>query len=69
DAEDAVVFERTDGSDRVLVVVNVRDRAVTLPVPEVLRGDYADALGGDAVALGETLELAPYAYHVLQPAD
>ena len=52
--------------ETLVIVVNVRDREVTLPAPEGLAGSYASALGGDAVTLGDTLTLAPYAYHVLR---
>lgn len=65
-AEDVLVYERATDDARMLVAVNVRDSATTVPVPDA----YADAsltnaLTGASVE-GETLSLEGYGYRLLR---
>ena len=67
-ASDDVVFaERTAGDERVVVVVNVRDRpaSVTTP-PGLVGGAWTDLVGGGAATLGATTTLGPFEARVLR---
>ena len=66
DAADVLLVERTTGSDRALVAVNVRDRRSAVAVPASVRGRWRDAVaGGAAVTVGDEVQLGPYEYRVL----
>ena len=66
-SDDVVVAERTAGAERVAVLVNVRDRPVSVATPPALQGGaWSDALSGGAVELGLTVSLGPYEYRMLR---
>ena len=65
DAADVLLVERTAGSRRALVAVNVRDRASTVAVPASAQGDWQDAMAdGAAATVGAEIALGPYEYRV-----
>lgn len=67
EADDVALFERTAGGARVVVAVNVRDRAASVDVPSALRGaSVTDAFSGEQMTMGASLELPPYGYRLLQ---
>jgi len=66
DAEDALLYRRATDDAEMLVAVNVRDSARTVPVPsEYADAGLVDAMNGEPVS-GTTLELGPYGYRLLR---
>jgi glycosidase len=66
DAEDAVILSRSAGDEELLVLVNVRDKAVDMQIPaEYTEETLVDVLTGQSVP-GMDLTLDPYAYHILR---
>jgi glycosidase len=63
--EDVCAFTKHEGSEAVLVVVNVRNRPVTFPVPDVARGGWKDAFSKKTMKVSKTMKLEPYQYLVL----
>ncbi|MDX1908089.1 MAG: alpha-amylase family glycosyl hydrolase [Bacteroidia bacterium] len=64
---DVVCFEKTLGTSRLLVMVNVRNTDQTLVLPAFLRNTtWTDALTGSAVTLETSVPLAPYQYLMLE---
>ena len=64
---DAMVFSKEVESERILVLANVRDKEVTIDVPEAWQGhECTDLMSGSAVALDESLTLEPYGYRLLK---
>lgn len=64
--KDVLVFEKTDGQERFLVLVNVRNTAVTAPVPSEWNNHEAcDMMSGQPQQLGSTQALQPYQYLIL----
>jgi glycosidase len=65
-AEDVLVYERATDDATMLVAVNVRDSATTVPVPDA----YADVSLANALTEasveGETLSLEGYGYRLLR---
>lgn len=61
-----IVFQKTSGTEHVLVVVNVRaiDENYTLPL--ALQGEWTDALAGTTITFGASIPLTPYQYYVLK---
>ena len=66
DAEDVLLITRTTDDERLLVAVNVRDQAASVPVPAAFRdATLTDAFTGEAVT-AETMDLEPYGYRILR---
>ncbi|QJD97039.1 alpha-amylase [Mucilaginibacter robiniae] len=64
---DVVAFEKRAGNDDVLVLVNVRNNAVSYTVPPVLQNtQWEDGLTHSGVTLTRQLTLQPYQYLVLK---
>lgn len=61
-----VVFQKTSGTEHVLVIVNVRATDETYALPSALQGDWTDALAGSTLTLGANIVLSPYQYYVLK---
>ena len=66
--KDVLMFEKSLGDDRFLVMINVRNQEVEVAVPEPWVGKQVDdeAPGGDLHGLGEKLFFPPYAYRILE---
>jgi glycosidase len=62
---DAVMFEREAGSDRVLVIANVRNANVTAPIPGSIAGRWRSEIDGKLMNLSSVLSLGPYEFIVL----
>lgn len=64
---DVCAFTKTAGSNRALVLVNVRSRPVQYPVPAALvHSTWTDALHGGPVRLASQYTLPAYGYVVLK---
>jgi glycosidase len=64
---DIVAFEKTSGSDDVLVLVNVRNSPVSFPVPAALQNTtWTDGLTGAVVTLTGIYTLPAYTYLILK---
>lgn len=63
--KDAVVFRRSAGQDEGLVLANVRNRAVAVPVPAEDRGAWVDGMNGQRLDLGDEVSLQPFQCLVL----
>jgi hypothetical protein len=67
DNNDVCAFTKTSGDSSALVVVNLRNSAVTYPVPAALQNtSWTDAFAGTPVTVGAQVTLAPYQYMVLR---
>jgi glycosidase len=64
--DDVCAFTKKEGSETVLVVVNVRNRPVTYSVPATVRGNWKEGLSGKAVKLNKKIELEPYRYLIFR---
>jgi glycosidase len=66
-SDDVCVFTKTEGSKKVLVLSNLRNKAVTYPVPNALANStWKDAFNGTKTTIGATVNLEPYSYMVLK---
>jgi len=66
-SDDVCVFTKTEGSKKVLVLSNLRDKAVTYTVPpELVNSSWKDAFNGSKTTLGSSVDLRPYTYMVLK---
>ena len=64
---DVLVFEKKDGDESFLVMVNVRNEKKSVQVPEGWAGrDTQNVPDGKAVKLESALELAPFQYFILK---
>ena len=64
---DAMVFTKTSGQESYLIIASVRDKPVTVAVPQDWVGKQtSDAITGQVITLGETRLLNPYEYLVLK---
>ena len=65
--KDVLVFEKTDAAERFLVMVNVRDKQVTLALPENwVKREGLDELNNRDVDLEHEITLNPYEYLILR---
>lgn len=64
---DIMMFERTSGGERLIVVVNVRNRESSVDVPASLQGTTgADVFTDEIVSFSDALILEPHEYHVVR---
>jgi glycosidase len=63
--DDVAVFCRTKGSDQVLVIANVRDRAESAPIDPAWQGEWKDGLKRKLVDLDSQVSLPPYGRLIL----
>ena len=64
---DVCAFTKTNNSEKVLVISNLRNRSVTYPLPDSVAGTtWTDALNGGTVSLTNQIVLAPYQYLVMK---
>jgi len=61
-----VAFEKTSGTDDVVILVNTKNSAVTYTAPAALQtSSYTNAFAGGSVSLAAPISLSPYSYLVL----
>ncbi|TCJ12195.1 hypothetical protein EPD60_16140 [Flaviaesturariibacter flavus] len=63
---DVAAFTREQGTERVLVIANLRNGARTYTVPAALAGNWINAFTGAAVPLPPSVSLGAYEYLVLK---
>ena len=64
---DVLAFERNLNEDRMLILVNLRDSAITIPTPQPwLNKEVADLRTNSVVALRDSVPLEPFAYFILK---
>ena len=64
---DVLAFERTLDSSRMLVLVNLRDSAITIPTPQPwLNKEAVDLRTNFIASLRDSIPLAPFAYFILK---
>jgi glycosidase len=67
DDNDVSAFTKTAGDSTMFVLVNLRNTAITYPVPVALQNTaWTDAFAGTAVTIGSQVSLTPYQYMVLK---
>ncbi|AHJ96057.1 alpha-amylase family glycosyl hydrolase [Hymenobacter swuensis] len=65
--DDVCAFTKTSGPEKVLTLVNLRNVAVSYPVPGALnRTTWKNALDGQTTPVQGTVSLQPYQYLILQ---
>jgi glycosidase len=68
-AEDALLYTRAFDDETLLIAVNVRNRATSIPLPSSYQDrGWTDALTGTDVE-SDTLALEPYGYHILRNGE
>jgi glycosidase len=66
-ANDAVVVERIYNGEHLLVIVNVRNTAVSVPMPStMLNTAWTEAITGATEFIGNTMGMMPYQYKILR---
>jgi glycosidase len=66
-SDDVVAFTKQQDNERVLVMVNLRNKAVDYTLPAALANTtWTDALKSGSVTLNNKITLQPYAYMVLK---
>lgn len=64
---DVVCFQKFINPDRVVVIANMRNSAVTFNVPTNFQNtSFVNALTGESIGLGTTLSLSAYQYYILK---
>jgi glycosidase len=64
---DVCAFTKTEGSKKVLVLSNLRDKTITYAVPSnLIDSNWKDAFTGAKSKLNTTIDLAPFSYLVLK---
>ena len=68
--QDVLIFEKSDDSERFLVIVNVRNASSTINIPEEWIGQKTeDEMADQAITLEATLTLEPFQYLILEKHD
>ena len=66
-SDDVCAFTKIDGSDKVLVLTNLRNKPISYTVPAELIGTkWKNVFTGEKVKLGSTVVLDPYMYLVMK---
>ena len=66
-ANDAVIIERVLNGEHLLVVVNVRNTSVSVPMPSALvNSAWTEAITGATEFIGSTMGMMPYGYKILR---
>jgi len=63
---DICVFTKALNNEKVLVMANLRNAAVTYTIPAAITGSWKQAFDATPAALNGQLTLAPYEYRILQ---
>jgi glycosidase len=68
---DVCAFTKVSGSDKVVVMANLRNNSTSFVIPAALAGSYVDAYTGSSVTLtaGATQSLSNFQYRVLTNAN
>ena len=65
--KDVLVFERVKDADRMLVLVNLRDSAITIPTPQPwLNKEGVDQRTNFIAALRDSVPMPPFGYFILK---
>jgi glycosidase len=64
-SDDVIAFSKKKGAATAIVLVNVRDRTVSIPIPADLRQNWKNGLTGAKVKLSEKVDLTPYGLKIL----
>ena len=68
--QDVLIFEKSDDSERFLVIVNVRNASSTINIPEEWIGQKTeDEMADQNITLEATLTLEPFQYLILEKHD
>lgn len=65
-SDDVCVFLKKAGKEKVLVLVNMRNNAITYEIPGEWRSSWKDLLNGGSLKIKGKLSLKPFEYLVLQ---
>ncbi|MDB5012496.1 MAG: hypothetical protein JWQ25_698 [Daejeonella sp.] len=66
-SDDVCVFTKESGTDKVLIVSNLRNSTLIYTVPENLKNTtWKDAFTGGSTTLSTTIQLQPFEYRVLK---
>lgn len=67
-SNDVCVFQKVSGTEKVLVIANLRNAPINYPVPAAIaNSNWTNALSTtEQVSIGTDLSLAPYSYKVLK---
>lgn len=66
-SDDVCVFTKILGSKKVLVIANLRNKAITYTFPvELANSTWKDAFEGSKIALSNSITLEPFSYMVLK---
>ena len=66
-SDDVCAFTKTEGSKKVLVLSNLRNKTVTYTVPaSLVNSQWKDAFNGSKIKIGNSIMLEPYSYLVLK---
>lgn len=66
-SDDVCAFTKTEGSKKVFVLSNLRNKTVTYTVPAGLaNSQWKDAFNGSEIKVGNSITLEPYSYLVLK---
>lgn len=66
-SDDVCVFTKTERSDKVLVLSNLRNKPVTFAVPPaLLNSKWKDAFNGSKTTLDTSVNMEPYSYLILK---
>jgi hypothetical protein len=64
---DVVCFQKFINPNKVVVIANMRNSAVTFNVPTNFQNtSFVNALTGESIGLGTTLSLSAYQYYILK---
>lgn len=64
---DVCAFTKEVGSEKVLVLSNLRNKAVNYTIPtDLLKAKWKNAFTGEKLMVGSTVELQPYGYLVME---
>jgi hypothetical protein len=65
-ANDAVIIEKELNGEHLLVLVNVRNNVVSVPMPaNLLNTAWTEAISGGMEFIGSTMVLLPYQFKIL----
>ena len=65
-SDDVCAFIKQQNDEKVLVIVNLRDKNVDHSlIPELVNTSWTDAMNGGNVKLSEVISLHPYSYLIL----